>query len=107
MIPQDNFPYVDDETSKWEGTLKAIERHFDNSDIGHYFMRRIDLFTICEFMNSRKNVGPVTEDFLKRISNNMDSCTWSKHPDYIEYDKKIRDELDKVKTTYYMLTSGS
>ena len=53
IIPDGTLPYKDDEVSDWQGTLKAIERHFENDDSDHFFLRRIDLFTMKELVIAR------------------------------------------------------
>ena len=100
MIPRGDFPYLDDNTSNWEGTLTAIVRHFDNTKKDHFFLRRIDLFTIRELMTARKLVAPLTEDLLNVISERIRTCEWSNETDNKVYSQAIQTEFDEVKKVF-------
>ena len=55
------MPFFDDNKVKWTGTLEAFIRHFKSDEKSHYFLRRIDLLTMLQLMNSRKRVEPIND----------------------------------------------
>lgn len=106
MIESGELPYIDDNFSEWQGTLRAIERHFENDDLSHFFLRRIDLFTIKELIVSRKKTFPLTQEIIDKIDRLISTSRYSSVPGYTEFYEKIQkeyEELVKVFETYKAL----
>lgn len=61
------MPFLDDNKVKWAGTLAAFMRHFKSDEKSLYFLRRIDLLTMLQLMNSRKTVEPITDECVTSI----------------------------------------
>lgn len=61
------MPFSDDDEAKWEGTLRAFMRHFKSDKKSHYFLRRIDLLTMLQLIDSRKRIEPLDDDRLMEI----------------------------------------
>lgn len=103
MIESGTLPYVDDNVSEWQGTLKAIERHFETEDLSHYLLRRIELFTIKELIVSRKKAFPLTQEILNKFEILILNSPYSCMPEYTEFfenTKKEYEELVKVFEAY-------
>lgn len=62
------MPYLDDNIDiEWTNTYNALLRHFERSEKQYYYIRRIDLFMIYDFMSTRNSVEPVKKEDLERI----------------------------------------
>lgn len=100
-IPQKEvLPYVDDESSSWENTLKAIVSHFKSDDLGHYYLRRIELLTMQELMKARGNVGPLTDETINHFSELLSSSRYASDPSLSVYNKYLISAFDSFRTTY-------
>lgn len=86
------MPYLDDDMNiEWTNTYNALLRHFDRSEMQYYFIRRIDLYMIFDFMNTRKSVGPVKKEDLERIRTIIEHSRKNR-----DFDIKVIEELNKV-----------
>lgn len=97
---QRTLPYSDDRTCQWGGTLNAFLRHFESKDEEHYYLRRIDLITMRQLMEYRDSVEPLTEEALLKLEE------LAKNPNTVynhDFQRKVIEEFDKVKETYYSL----
>lgn len=61
------LPFLDAGDSTWTNTLKAFIRHFESNKREQYFLRRIDLVTMSQLMDSRGTPGPLTQEILEHI----------------------------------------
>lgn len=61
------MPFLDDDKVKWTGTLEAFMRHFKSDEKSHYFLRRIDLLTMLQLMDSRKIVEPINDVYVTSL----------------------------------------
>ena len=94
---QHEIPYSDDITCDWNGTLRAFKRHFEDADIEHYYLQRIDLVTMRQLMEFRKSVRPLTEKDISEFE------SYVYHPKVKVDDgfqRKIEKEFDAVKETF-------
>lgn len=67
-IPSEgDLPFLDSGAADWSNTLKAFIRHFESNRYEQYFLRRIDLVTMLQLMESRKTTGPLTIDILEHL----------------------------------------
>jgi hypothetical protein len=67
IVKGENPPYLDDGTKEWGNTLRALLRHIKSKESRHIPLRRIELFTINQFIKVRKSRGPITQDHLDII----------------------------------------
>lgn len=104
-IVGDHLPFKDDVRNNWKGTLKAFERHFSSEDLGHYFLRRIDLITMRQLINARKNVGPLSEDFLKMLGEKIEEPLYKDQEQYQEFNDKVREEYGLLVEAYQTLNT--
>ena len=66
-------PYNDDELRPWPRTLLALLRHIKSAEPRHVGMRRIELFTIRRFIETRSSAGPVTDPTMREILEAIES----------------------------------
>jgi len=104
-IVGDHLPFKDDVRNNWKGTLKAFERHFSSEDLGHYFLRRIDLITMRQLINARKNVGPLSEDFLKMLGEKIEEPLYKDQEQYQEFNDKVIEEYRLLVEAYNILNT--
>lgn len=97
IIQNGALPYMDDRCSDWQGTLKAIRRHFNSGELEHFFLWRIDLFTIKGLIEERKKVSPLTKEIIEEISDKVSSRTFN---GYDEFYKKIEQEMSSLNMTF-------
>lgn len=95
---QKSIPYSDDISCEWVGSLKAFQRHFQSTNIEHFYLRRIDLVTMRQFMEYRKSVGPLSKEILLFFEDQV------YHPkirvDNNEFQAQIEEEYERVKKTF-------
>lgn len=91
MIQNGTLPYTDDGCSDWQGTLKAMERHFNSGQLEHFFLWRIDLYTMKELIKERKRAAPLTNEIIEKIGKIISAHSW--FAKYEEFYKKIENEM--------------
>ena len=91
---------IDDITTEWDGPLQAFMRHFSSSDTEHYYLRRIDLVTMRQFMDFRGKRGPMNDSILEQIEQYIEKTPHGANQDY---QKLVHEEFIKVKETYEKL----
>lgn len=92
-----SLPYSDDASVSWDGSLRAFQRHFSSMDIEHYYLRRIDLVTMRQFMEYRKKREPLTKEILDLFG------TWLEmSPQGVdqEYQTLVSKEYQRLKEAY-------
>lgn len=102
-IVGNELPFKDNETCEWTGTLKAFERHFNSDELGHFFLRRIDLVTMRRLIETRNNVGPLTEDLLKRFDESLNEPLKDSQIQYQSFNDKVKEEYQKLVKVYKKL----
>lgn len=99
-IQANKMPYYDDEYSDWQGTMRAFERHFESEEIGHFFLWRIDLFTMKELIEARKKVVPLTQEKIEFFERKIKSCKYAVDSRYRDYNQKIEKEFEDLVKTF-------
>lgn len=97
---ENKMPYYDDGSSDWQGSLRAFERHFDSEKIEHFFLRRIDLYTMKELIKARGKVFPLTQEKIAFFEQKIKSCGYANIPKYSEYCQKIEKEFKSLVKTF-------
>lgn len=98
-----SFPFFDDNQRAWKGTLEAILRHFKSLDENHYFLRRIELLTMQQFIQGRNTVDPLTEEIIAELSTLISNSPHKNQ--YTEFQKKIETAFENLKSVYNQLIS--
>lgn len=97
-----NLPFYDSGESDWSNTLKAFIRHFEEKKREQYFLRRIDLVTIMQLMESRKETGPLTKEILEHL----ERLTFNPVIKGVEeFQKKVESAFQDVKDMYEKLSN--
>ncbi len=104
VLSQISLPYGDDASVGWDGSLRAFQRHFSRKDTEHYYLRRIDLITMRQFMQFRKNRGPLTDEILKQFDAWLEETP---HGVNQEYQALVTEEFQRLKETYKGLGCNS
>lgn len=97
MMKNELPPYIDDGTKTWGGTLKALISHIKDIEKHHIALRRIELFTIKRFIETREDCGPMTIDNLdeiRTIITDMDDEPRG-------FLKKVDNEFHELEDTFY------
>ena len=100
MLQNGTLPYEDNGDSRWNGTLGAIKRHFDSSDEGHYFLRRIELFTMRELIRARNDVLPLTDADVDWFEERIKNSEFANRKKYKQYNENTSREFDVFKEDY-------
>jgi len=100
-IAGSQLPFKDDIEKKWEGTLGAFLRHFQNNEKGHFFLRRIDLVTMQQLIEARGNVEPLSEEALTVLDSSIKSSQYK--DTYPEFQNKIEIAFSSLYDTYQRL----
>lgn len=66
-------PYLDPCNVPWNKTLMALLRHLESHSAKHVALRRIELFTIKRFINTRNSRGNLTDQIMDKIRNEANS----------------------------------
>lgn len=90
------MPYYDDEYSDWQGTLRAFERHFESDELGHFFLRRIDLLTMKDLIKARKRINPLTLPKVEFFREKIENCKYERVSEYGEYIQKVKSEFGEL-----------
>ena len=93
-----------DEGGDWSNTLYAFLRHFRSSKIEQYFLRRIDLLTLYQFMDSRNSVNPVTTDVLDELERLVFHPLFNPDP---KFQQKIEETFQMVKEKFAELCADT
>lgn len=102
-ISDDNWPFEDNATCNWSGTLKAFERHYKSTERGHYLLRRIDLVTMIQLIEARQKVAPLTEELLAVFKEQIDNPPYSHQPQDIDFNNKVNIEYQRLVLLYKSL----
>lgn len=99
-IMSGQLPFEDDASSNWTGTLKAFERHFLSDDLGHYYLRRIDLVTMRQLIEVRNCASPLTEELLDKLGKQIENSKFVKQPQHQDFNNKLKEEYSKLKEVF-------
>ena len=96
-IAKVTLPYNDDIAMDWGGSLRAFQRHFFSREMEHYYLRRIDLLTMRQFIENRGKREPLNEDILEALEAKVNNPPKGSDE---EYQKLVQDEFLKLKQVY-------
>lgn len=96
-IMGEQLPYKDDIEIDWVGTLRAFVRHFESKNREHYFLRRIDLTTVLQFMDARQKTEPLSKETLERLEYLVNNPSVT---DFPEFQSKIEDAFIAVRNAW-------
>lgn len=91
----------EDEGGDWPNTLNAFLRHFHSMKNEQYFLRRIDLLTLYQLMESRSSVKPMTKEILTELEELVFHPPFSNEP---EFQRKIEEMFRMVKEKFAELS---
>lgn len=95
------MPYLDNDVCvAWTNTYNSIIKHFERTEVQYYYIRRLDLFMLIDFMRARKSVEPVSISDLERIREII--ATPGTKPDF---DSKVKFEYNNVIDQYIQISS--
>ena len=101
-IVGDQLPFIDNVSSNWTGTLKAFERHFSSDELGHYYLRRIDLVTMRQLIEARSSVFPLTEESLNWFGEKIENSQYAKQLKYQEFNNKLKEEYAQLVKVFHL-----
>lgn len=99
-LSQISLPYSDDVTIDWEGSLRAFQRHFSSVDIEHYYLRRVDLVTMRQFMEHRGKRYPLTDEIIEQFGMWLEQVPQGANK---EYQELVIKEYQRLRETYLNL----
>lgn len=105
-IAGDELPFRDDLFCRWTGTLQAFVRHFKSKDIGHYYLRRIDLITMRQLLEARKSVEPLTDEFIAFLKEKIENPPYANTEAQCEFNVKVNDEFTKFVKSYSAISKS-
>ena len=88
------MPYMDDCTSSWDGTLNAILKHMHSKEKQHFFLRRIELRTMIQLIQTRKRVQPLSREIIQELETRIifsPNPAWKR--EYAQFQEKIEEEF--------------
>lgn len=100
MSSDGNMPFEDNCDIEWTNTLQAFLKHFKSSKKEQYFMRRIDLITLYQLMESRNSVQPMTKEILDDLENMTYNPPIKNQK---EFQRAVEETFKKVKDKYVEL----
>jgi len=95
MLKNEMPPYIDDGTKTWGRTLKALIKHI--KDKRHVALRRVELYTIKRFIDTREDCSPMTRDHLAEIR----TIITNMNDEPIGFLKKVDDEFHELEDIFY------
>jgi len=89
-------PYLDAGTKSWGKTLKGLLYHIRSQEKRHISLRRIELFTIRRFIETRESTDPMTKEDLGIIKKSLEFMN-DKPQGFL---KKVNDEFIKLEKIF-------
>ncbi len=94
------LPYGDNNQCDWKGTLAAFERHFESKELGHYYLRRIDIVTMIHLIQARKDALPLTEEKLEYFGQKIAESPYAKMSEHGLYNQGVLDAYESLKEEF-------
>lgn len=60
-------PYLDPEDIPWSNTLRSLMRHIESTSFQHIALRRVEIYTIRRFLETRGTKGPLDDDVIMKL----------------------------------------
>jgi hypothetical protein len=100
-IPNPQPPYSDPGTIPWDNTARALLRHIESNSIDHVAIRRVELFTIRRFIETRRAKGPLTPAVIAKIEAAVNATTRAQYPDLpAGFHNQLLAEFTDLKTVW-------
>jgi hypothetical protein len=93
------LPYEESGSGKWDNTLRALLNHIESPAIRYIAIRRVELFTIRRFIETRQAKGPLTAEIMAKIEDAVNKTihTCAVQADYLQ---KLSAEFGAMKTSW-------
>ncbi len=104
LMVADKLPFKDNPSIQWSAALEAFLRHFKSKEDGHYFLWRIDLLTMKQFILARKDSHLIDEATLNKIRSFV-FCP--PNNDYSNFQQAVETEFDELKKTILLFTGNT
>lgn len=101
LFDERRMPYMDDDSTPWDGTLNAIFKHMRSKEKQHYFLRRIELRTMIQLIQARKCTQPLSQELMSELETKIiysPNLAWKKK--YASFQKKIEAEFTILKALF-------
>ena len=98
LFDERHMPYMDDNSTPWDGTLNAILKHMRSNEKQHYFLRRIELRTMIQLVEARQCALPLSQKVMQELETEIiytPNPVWERECD--QFQKKIEAEFDVLK----------
>ena len=98
VFDERHMPYMDDNSTPWNGTLNAILKHMHSKEKQHYFLRRIELRTMIHLIQARHSTQPLSQKLMVELETEViysPSPIWKS--EYSSFQKKIEAEFTTLK----------
>lgn len=92
------YPYLDNCLYGWSRTYATLYKQFIDSHKEYYYMMRIEIYIICKFMETRKDIGSITLQDIGSIERVMEYSEYFDHDK--EYCNKVRKSLCDMRELY-------
>lgn len=73
-------PYKDPGSIAWDNTLRALSRHIESVEGKHIAIRRVELFTLRRFIETRQAKGPLIPNIMDRIEKGVNKTDVTQYP---------------------------
>jgi hypothetical protein len=94
-------PYKEPGTIPWKNTLIALLRHIESTEMKHIAIRRVELFTIQRFLETRQARGPLTPEIMARIEKGVNETTLTRYPSLpAGFSKQLAAEFTALKSVW-------
>lgn len=96
-----HMPYMDDDSTPWDGTLNAILKHMRSKEKQHYFLRRIELRTMIQLIEVRQRAEPLSKEAMQELETKIiyaPSPAWKR--EYAQFQGKVEEEFITLKTLF-------
>jgi len=95
-LTEEQPPYRDEGKHNWPHTLAALKRHLQSTEKRYVALRRIELYTMRRLLETRQDVGPVTESAIQTI----ESCALAAEQLSEEFGEKVAKEYKLLKDSF-------
>lgn len=98
-IRERKSPFYDPENIPWNKTLNALLRHIQNPKLRHVALRRVELYTIRRFVETRNHKEPISSDIMDLLQVAIESPVDIQDvPD--KYHELVKHELDELRAAW-------
>lgn len=99
--PEGAPPYNDPGNISWSNTMRALLRHINSNAPRHIAMRRVEIFTIKRFVETRGDPGPLDEKRLNAIEHALEELEIDQKEHVPkDFSLKVQSEYSDLKTVW-------